>query len=137
MSVSNIPEALRRLVFERAGGRCEYCLMPAQYAVKSHEVDHIRAEKHGGQTVESNLSLSCFQCNRHKGSDLTSIDPITDSIVLLFHPRQHIWEEHFVLNGAIIEPSTAIGRATVKLLQMNDPDSIADREVLIRLDRYP
>jgi len=137
MSVSNIPEALRRLVFERAGGRCEYCLMPAQYAVKSHEVDHIRAEKHGGQTVESNLCLSCFPCNRHKGSDLTSVDPVTDIVVLLFHPRQHIWEEHFVLNGAIIEPLTAIGRATVKLLQMNDPDSIDDREVLIRLGRYP
>ncbi len=137
MSVSNIPESLRRLVFERAGGHCEYCLMPAGYAVKSHEVDHIRAEKHGGQTAESNLSLSCFQCNRHKGSDLTSIDPITDTVVLLFHPRQHIWEEHFVLNSAIIEPLTAIGRATVKLLQMNDPDSIDDREVLIRLGRYP
>lgn len=137
MSVSSIPHALRNLVFERAGGSCEYCRMPARYAVKTHEVDHVRAEKHGGETVEANLCLSCFQCNRHKGSDLTSVDPITNAVVLLFHPRQHIWDEHFVLNGAIIEPLTAIGRATVKLLQMNDPDSIDDREVLIRLGRYP
>ncbi len=137
MSVSSISDSVRRLVFERAKGRCEYCLIHARYAVKSHEVDHIRAEKHGGQTIESNLSLSCFQCNRHKGSDLTSIDPVTDKVVLLFHPRQHMWEEHFVLNGAIIEPLTPIGRATVNLLQMNDPDSVDDREVLIRLGRYP
>ncbi|MCC6892639.1 MAG: HNH endonuclease [Anaerolineae bacterium] len=111
--------------------------MPAQYAVKSHEVDHIRAEKHGGQTVDSNLCLSCFQCNRHKGSDLTSVDPISDQVVLLFHPRLDIWEDHFVLNGAMIEPLTATGRATVRLLQMNNEDSLEDRQVLVRLGRYP
>ena len=135
--MSSIAEALRRLIFERAGGRCEYCLMPARYAVKSHEVDHIRAEKHGGLTVESNLCLSCFQCNRHKGSDLTSIDPITGTVVLLFHPRQDAWDQHFVLNGTIIEPLTPSGRATVRLLQMNEADSVGDREVLLRLGRYP
>lgn len=135
--MTSISEALRRLVIDRAGGRCEYCLMPAQYAVKSHEVDHIRAEKHGGQTIDSNLCLSCFQCNRHKGSDLTSVDPISDQVVLLFHPRLNVWEDHFVLNGAIIKPLTATGRATVRLLQMNNEDSLEDRQVLVRLGRYP
>jgi 5-methylcytosine-specific restriction endonuclease McrA len=135
--MSTIPEALRRFVFERAGGRCEYCLMPAQYAVKRHEVDHIRAEKHGGQTIESNLCLSCFQCNRHKGSDLTSIDPLTDKVVSLFHPRQDNWEDHFRLKGAVIEPRTATGCATVFLLQMNDEDTVDDRAALIKLGRYP
>lgn len=82
-----IPDELRRLVYDRARGRCEYCLMPERYAVKHHEIDHIRATKHAGLTSAANLCLSCFQCNRHKGSDLTSIDPVTDQIVPLFHPR--------------------------------------------------
>ncbi len=135
--MSAIADNLRRLVLERAGGSCEYCLLPARYAVKSHEVDHIRAEKHGGQTHEANLCLSCFPCNRHKGSDLTSVDPLTDKVVLLFHPRTDKWETHFRLNGAIIEPLTATGRATVFLLQMNDEDAVDDRATLIRLGRYP
>ena len=42
-----IPEALRRLVRERANERCEYCLFHERYTVKRHEIDHIYAEKHG------------------------------------------------------------------------------------------
>src|SRR5438046_2311361 len=72
-----IPVALRRLVRERAGERCEYCLMPEQLTLAAHWVDHIAAEKHGGRTEEANLALSCVLCNQHKGSDLTSIDPET------------------------------------------------------------
>lgn len=42
-----IPVALRRLVRERAGERCEYCLIPEQLTLAAHWVDHIVAEKHG------------------------------------------------------------------------------------------
>lgn len=133
----SIPDGLRRFVIERAHGRCEYCLLSAEYAVKRHEVDHIRAEKHGGKDVESNLCYSCFQCNRHKGSDLTSVDLLTDQVVLLFHPRQDSWEAHFRLNGAVIEPLTPQGCATVYMLQINDQDSVDDRNTLLKLGRYP
>ena len=40
-----IPEALRRQVTERAGECCEYCLLPQEFSLYSHEVDHIIAEK--------------------------------------------------------------------------------------------
>jgi hypothetical protein len=83
-----IPEYLRREVYERASGQCEYCLIDERFTVKRHEVDHIRAEKHFGLTVSANLCLSCFDCNRHKGSDLSSVDPISDEVVTLFHPRR-------------------------------------------------
>jgi len=134
--MTRISEELRQLVYDRAQGCCEYCLMPSQYAVKRHEVDHIRAEKHGGQTAPFNLCLSCFPCNRYKGSDLTSVDPLTDEVVLLFNPRQDKWANHFRFDGAKIEPMTATGRATVFLLRMNDEDVIDARRLLMRLGRY-
>lgn len=77
---------------ERAGERCEYCLIPESMTFALHEIDHIIAEKHGGRTEEENLGLSCALCNGFKGSDLTSIDPETGAIVPLFHPRRDAWE---------------------------------------------
>ncbi len=133
-----IPESLRHQVRERARGNCEYCLLNERYALKIHEVDHIRAEKHGGTTVLDNLCLSCFDCNRQKGSDLSSVDPITDEVVPLFHPRRDNWNEHFRLaDGGQIEGITAKGRVTVKLLDFNNPERVAIRAQLIALRRYP
>ena len=72
MSTTYIPIALRRLVENRAQHRCEYCLIPAQIAFFTHEIDHIIAEKHGGKTDSENLAYTCWRRNRHKGSDLGS-----------------------------------------------------------------
>ena len=92
---SYVSAALRRLVYERAGGRCEYCLYHDRYAAQPHEIDHIYAEKHGGESVEENLCLSCFDCNRYKGSDVASVDDNT--IVRLFHPRNDIGQIIFIM----------------------------------------
>ncbi len=86
MSVTHIPAALRRLVVERAENRCEYCLLPADVAFFPHEVDHAVSEKHGGKTEAENLAFACWRCNRHKGSDLGSLDPQTEDFSLLFNP---------------------------------------------------
>jgi len=135
--MSYIPEAIRRLVYERASGRCEYCLYPEARALKRHEVDHIIAEKHGGATVESNLCLCCAICNRFKGSDLSAVDPETEEVFTLFHPRRDQWGEHFQLRDAEIVGLTPKGRVTIRLLRMNDADRIEDRASLIKLKQYP
>ena len=122
---------------ERSGERCEYCLIPESLTLAVHWVDHIVAEKHGGQTDESNLALSCVLCNQHKGSDLTSIDPEGGQITPLFHPRRDRWLDHFRLAGAHIHPITPVGRATVRLLQLNHPERIEERELLLRLGLLP
>lgn len=122
---------LRRLVYERANGRCEYCLIPETVVLVSHEIDHIIAQKHGGPTESDNLALSCTLCNKHKGSDLASLDPVTDDIVPLYHPRQDRWLDHFQLSNAQIVPLTSKGRVTVRLLQLNTPERIEERELLI------
>lgn len=137
MTSSLIPAELRRLVIERASGHCEYCLIHQDVSIYSHEVDHIIALKHGGQTRADNLALSCLSCNRYKGSDLATIDPINDEIVPLFNPRRQVWDEHFLLNDARIEGITQIGQATSRLLKLNAPNRILDRQVLINQRRYP
>jgi len=132
-----IPEALRRQVAARANNCCEYCLIPQDSSLFTLEVDHIVAEKHRGATVVSNLCLSCFDCNRCKGSDVASFDPDTDEIALLFNPRRDRWADHFQLSGAEIEPLTPAGRVTVFLLQMNDEARLSDRAALMAAGRYP
>lgn len=133
MAQTYIPAALRRFVRERGLGCCEYCVIPEQFTLVPHWVDHIVAEKHGGQTTAENLALACVLCNLFKGSDLTSLDPESGEITPLFHPRQDRWSDHFRLDGAIIEPLTPTGRVTVRLLQLNKPDRIEERNLLVRL----
>ncbi len=102
MNQTRILASLRREVRERAGERCEYCLLAEAKAVVPHEPDHLIALKHGGQTTSENLALACFDCNRFKGTDIVSIDAVTGELVHLFNPRTQRWFEHFRLNGAQI-----------------------------------
>lgn len=133
----SIPERLRRQTQERAQGRCEYCLIHESDMYYPHEADHIIAEKHGGPTSFENLAWSCFRCNRYKGSDIASIDPISHKIIPLFNPRQQKWSRHFRLNGALIEGITTSGRATVSLLRINDVERVNQRRRLIGIGHYP
>jgi hypothetical protein len=134
---TSVPERLRRQAQERAQGRCEYCLIHEDDMYYPHEPDHVIAEKHGGPTSLENLAWSCFYCNRFKGSDLASIDPNSQKVVVLFHPREQRWNRHFRLNGALIEGITSSGRATVTLLHMNDSERVAYRMGLIEIGHYP
>ncbi len=68
MSRGHVDAALRQAVYARAGGCCEYCLVPEDFALVPHQIDHIVAQKHGGQTVAANLALCCTLCNQHKGN---------------------------------------------------------------------
>lgn len=137
MSRIHIPDSLRRLVVERAQGRCEYCLLHQDDVPFSHHVDHLIPLKHGGQTESNNLALACLECNRHKGSDLTAIDPADGTIALLFNPRSQAWEEHFAIEGARIIGKTPVGRATVVLLRLNGRTRVIQRQALMDVGRYP
>lgn len=119
MSRVRISAALRRQVRERARERCEYCLLAETQAFFPHEPDHIISKKHGGKTVLGNLALACFDCNRFKGSDIGSVDPVSGVLTPIFNPRTQNWSEHFQsLDGRIIS-LTATGRATTRLLRFN------------------
>lgn len=132
MSKTYISAALRRLVRDRANYACEYCLIPEMAVLVPHEVDHVIAEKHGGQTDENNLALACTICNKYKGSDLASIDPSNGEIVRLYQPRHDRWYDYFQLKEGEIIPLNAIGRVTVRLLQMNRPERVEERRLLLQ-----
>lgn len=75
--------------------------------------------------------MSCALCNQHKGSDIASLDPADGALTPLFHPRRERWSEHFALREGFIIPLTAIGRVTGRLLQLNAPNRIGERELLL------
>ena len=103
--------SLRDQVRQRAKARCEYCQLPQTCTVLPHEIDHILAQKHRGQTSLENLCLACAQCNASKGSNIAGYDPVTGKLTSLFNPRTHIWTEHFHWNGPTLVGTTPIARA--------------------------
>jgi hypothetical protein len=128
---------LRRQVVSRAANCCEYCLIPQELAGSRHQVDHVIAEKHQGETSLENLALSCTLCNRRKGSDIGSIDPLTGNLTALFNPRTQRWSEHFQLDGVSIIGLTAEGRTTVVFLQLNAIERLIERNAFIQAGLYP
>lgn len=106
-------------------------------ALFEHEVDHVIAEKHGGQTTSDNLAFACFECNRYKGSDVASFDPHTGELTPLFNPRTEIWRTHFTRDAGLIVPLTSVGRVTVKLLRLNNEQRLRRRNDLVDVGRYP
>ncbi len=76
------------LMAQRARHRCEYCNAPEFVFNFPFEVEHIVAIAQGGADVEPNWALAYRSCNIHKGTRTRCLDPVTDSVVRLFHPRQ-------------------------------------------------
>jgi hypothetical protein len=129
--MAEVPRALREQVRARAGARCEYCLIPERISLIEHEIDHIVALKHGGRAVPENLALSCSLCNKHKGSDIASVDPATGQVARLFDPRRDKWRDHSALKGGEVVARTAVGRTTARLLQWNRLERVKERELLV------
>jgi hypothetical protein len=126
-----VNQDLARQVRQRAQDRCEYCRLPASVYPLPFHIDHIVARQHGGLTALDNLALACLHCNRHKGPNIAGRDPATGELVRLFHPRKDKWSEHFEWNAAELAGRTAIGRITIQVLAINDPDFLAVREALM------
>ena len=84
----------------------------------------------------ANLALACDRCNLQKGPNLAAIDPETGTVVPLFHPRNNTWQSHFEMQGAVIVGKTSTGRATVRLLMMNELIRLRLRDSLIELGEF-
>jgi hypothetical protein len=124
-------EATREEVRTRAGRQCEYCRLPEAHVITPFQIEHIIAKQHTGKGTLSNLAYTCLRCNLHKGPNISGIDPGTKKLTRLFNPRRHRWSRHFRWKGAVLVGRTAVGRTTVAVLAMNDPERVALRQELM------
>jgi hypothetical protein len=123
--------ALERRVRRRARQRCEYCHLPQFASNLTFPIDHVIARQHGGRTRAENLALSCVRCNSHKGPNIAGIDPESEQLVPLFHPRRDRWIDHFEWQGAELIGKTPTARATIVVLSINGAAAVARRAALI------
>lgn len=123
-----IGQLTREAVRQRAHFRCEYChLAQVDSPLAKLQIEHIRPRKHGGSDALDNLALACIDCNLRKGVNLTGIDPQTMAITPLFDPRSQAWADHFEFRAHQIYGRTAIGRASIAVLDLNSADRIQTR----------
>ena len=139
MSKTYIPIELRRQVTADARHRCGYCLTAAQIVGRPMVIDYLLPEAKGGATTRENLWLACRRCNEFKGPRTYAQDPLTGEQTPLFNPRQQSWTVHFAWNehGTHIIGLTAVGRATVTALRLNNPDVVGARVFWIQAGWHP
>ena len=125
-------DALRQLVWDRAAGTCEYCRLPQRLDILPFQIDHVISIKHHGPTSADNLALSCYNENAYKGPNIAGIDVVTGQLTRLFNPRQDDWNEHFSWLGPELVGRTAVGRTTIDVLNINLPERVEHRRLLIR-----
>lgn len=139
MPDQRITNQIRQQVGERANGCCEYCRSQVQFSPQAFSVEHIYPRSASGATRLDNLALSCAGCNGHKYTKTQAIDPVTNELVALFHPRQQQWAEHFAWDKeyTVMIGLTPTGRATIDALHLNRPALQNLREVLYTVGKHP
>lgn len=126
-------------MFERAHFLCEYCHTSEKWQYVRFTVDHIIPVSRGGTDTQENLALACFHCNRRKDKRVTGLDPESGEKVSLFHPRKHIWREHFIwsTDRLYLIGLSPIGRAAIEALELNRERAIQIRAADVEVGRHP
>ena len=127
----SISHAVRDTIAATDRYQCAYCHTQKKLVGRALEIDHINPESQGGDDDLSNLCQACVTCNRHKAAKTVGIDPDTNEETPLFHPRQQRWSDHFAWSDDNIRVVglTAVGRATINLLKMNNDDIVRSRQI--------
>jgi HNH endonuclease len=139
MSQVYVPVAIRRKVEAQAKYRCGYCLTQQKITGAELEFDHIVPLSLGGTNTEENLWLACSRCNDSKNNRTVAEDPLTQEETPIFNPRTQIWRQHFEWNKTNdnIIGKTAIGRTTVKALNLNHPKIVSARNLWVSVGWHP
>lgn len=133
MSYSYIPGKLKKLVKDRASEVCEYCCIPESSSMVVFQFDHIISEKLGGFTNEINLAYSCPDCNRFKGSNISSYTGSPPKNTPLYNPRSDHWNDHFFYTeDGNLHAKSVTGEGTIFVLGINLTDRIKDRAYLFQ-----
>ena len=127
--------ALRALVRERAGGRCEYCRLYEDDDFMAFHVEHVIAKQHGGTDHPDTLCYACSECNWAKGPNLAGF--LDGKFYPLFNPRKQSRKRHFRWEQTTLAGKTKTGIVTIQVLNINDPSRIMLRENLLFEGRFP
>jgi hypothetical protein len=63
-----------------------------------------------------------------KAATFASIDPETGQLAPILNPREDRWEDHCLVQNGEVLGLTAKGRVTVRLLRMNRPARVRERQ---------
>jgi hypothetical protein len=128
--------ALRALVRERAGCRCEYRrLHEDDCDFLSFHIEHVVAKQHGGTDDANTLCFACPECNWAKGPNLSGL--FNGKLYPLFNPRKQSWKRHFFWDNTILVGKTFSGKVTVQVLNINEPSRVMLRENLLFEGLFP
>ncbi|HFQ94734.1 MAG TPA: HNH endonuclease [Anaerolineae bacterium] len=134
-----VTPAQRKRVAERADMRCEYCRIPAHFAMQTFSVEHIIPRVKGGETVLGNLAFACPGCNSFKHTKTEWRDAVSNKIVPLYHPRRQKWADHFAWSEDHLQiiGLTAVGRVTAAALKLNRSGLVNLRRALYAISEHP
>ncbi|MEM8527233.1 MAG: HNH endonuclease signature motif containing protein [Bacteroidota bacterium] len=133
-----ISDKTRQIVAERANFQGEYCRIYEDNSFYTFQIEHIISRKHGGNSELENLAYACPSCNRLKGSDLGSILLPDEQFFRFFHPRKNEWLDHFEFYpNCSLYAKTSEAEVTIKIFQLNHPDTIIERKLLIEMGLFP
>lgn len=130
---------LRPRIARQSGHRCGYCLTQEVVSGIPLTVEHIMPKAKGGREEEDNLWLSCRLCNEAKGVLTEARDPESGQMAHLFNPRRERWRDHFAWDeaGVCVVGKTAVGRATIAALSLNDDLRIRARAIWVEAGWHP
>jgi HNH endonuclease len=129
----------RHLVGLRARFCCEYCWSQEDYSPDCFSLEHVYPIFLGGGNDEWNLAYSCLTCNGNKHIFTHAIDPLTNILVPLYHPRNDLWELHFKWSEDFLYVIglTPTGRATIDKLKINRQSVVNLRILLTKFGKHP
>ena len=132
-------KSLRVRVEERAQERREYCHAPQRVCGYRFHLEHIVPLALGGSNADSNRALACASCNLAKSDRVSGTDLSTGADTPLFHPRAHLWQDHFAWadDQSQLTGRTGTGRATVTTLDMNSELRQAARQLWFAMGLLP
>ena len=139
MGRTYISPAIKKNVFERANGFCEYCKCPSDFSTEPFSIEHIIPKSKNGTDNLDNLALACIGCNIYKSDKIAFLDTITQDYFPLFNPRTNVWNDHFIWDELLtsIIGKTAVGRVTIAAIQLNRRQLKNLRRALIAIGEHP
>lgn len=132
-----ISRNIRKLIIARAANRCEYCRVLSYLVGLDFHIEHIIGIQHGGTDSILNLAYACSYCNWKKGPNIGTILYLGGKLTPLFNPITQNWFDYFEAKNGEIIPLTNVGKATVKLLELNQPSRVNARFQMMLAGFYP